>query len=202
LFPFETVRAAIEAGVDLVSQAAPLDAISVVQSTEGTHLAVRATGRSRAVEEILTSILPAAASSPQRLDDEESASWWQRTTDEFAEDSANLLIAVSSRIEHMATLTSSLNDIVPQASLLIMPGYGSIRISIPLMEIPDPSSTLEQIISQGVKHEGSCVVEAAPIDVRSTFEVWGPPDSGLATMQRIKRTFDPSAILNRGRLFV
>ena len=46
---------------------------------------------------------------------------------------------------------------------------------------------------------GSAVLESGPTALRRRFDVWGPPRPEWQLAARIKQTFDPKRILNRGR---
>jgi glycolate oxidase FAD binding subunit len=46
---------------------------------------------------------------------------------------------------------------------------------------------------------GYLVVEACPVKVKHSLDVWGPVGPDFALMERIKREFDPDGILNPGR---
>ena len=45
------------------------------------------------------------------------------------------------------------------------------------------------------------VIEFAPEASKSTLELWPAPGSDFEIMRRIKNLFDPSNLLNRGRLY-
>jgi glycolate dehydrogenase FAD-binding subunit len=45
------------------------------------------------------------------------------------------------------------------------------------------------------------VIEFAPEASKSTLELWPAPGSDFEIMRRVKSLFDPSNLLNRGRLY-
>jgi glycolate oxidase FAD binding subunit len=49
--------------------------------------------------------------------------------------------------------------------------------------------------------QGKSVIEFAAQDVRKNIEQWPHPGSDFAMMRKIKQMFDPSGLLNRGRLY-
>jgi glycolate oxidase FAD binding subunit len=203
IFPVDHLAEAITRGIDLIRGGAPLDAITVVRQGNDICLAVRATGRSRAVKELLNDVSSEVGKSPEkRLYSDDSMAWWQASTEAFAAAPDGILVAIGARIDQLALLATELEQVTPLASLLVMPGLGSIRIRVQLADIDDPARTLETIRARASARDASSIVEAAPVDLRSTCNIWGSPDSGMSTMQAIKRAFDPSSILNRGRLFV
>jgi glycolate oxidase FAD binding subunit len=56
-------------------------------------------------------------------------------------------------------------------------------------------------LADAVKRGWKAVIEFAPDSVRRSIELWPSPGSDFAAMQRIKNLFDPSNLLNRGRLY-
>lgn len=46
---------------------------------------------------------------------------------------------------------------------------------------------------------GTLVVETAPENVRAQLDPWGPPREDFFLMEKLKRSFDPKRLLNRGR---
>jgi FAD/FMN-containing dehydrogenase len=46
---------------------------------------------------------------------------------------------------------------------------------------------------------GAAVLESGPVALRRQSDVWGPPRPEWQLARRIKQTFDPKRILNRGR---
>ena len=57
-----------------------------------------------------------------------------------------------------------------------------------------------KIVAQAVKHDGNCIVEAAPRAVKEKVGVWGQPRSDSVVMKRLKEKIDPADILNSGRV--
>jgi glycolate oxidase FAD binding subunit len=47
---------------------------------------------------------------------------------------------------------------------------------------------------------GSLVIQAAPLELRSALDPWGPPAGAVLIMRRVKQRFDPEGRLNAGRL--
>lgn len=199
---FGEIETAIQVGLDLAQGGLPLDAIAVVANQQGSTLAVRVTGRQRAVDQMATEIASGATGDSSRLGDSESATWWQSTTDNFAEAEDVVQVAVSAANDVLASLATGLRQSVTGANLLILPGSGSLRIRVTVENDADPGQLLSTLTGVIDAKSGSWVIESAPAALRRDRDVWGQPDSGLATMQSVKRSFDPGQVLNRGRLFV
>jgi glycolate oxidase FAD binding subunit len=56
-------------------------------------------------------------------------------------------------------------------------------------------------LADAVKRGWKAVIEFAPDVRRQSLELWPSPGNDFAIMQRIKNLFDPSNLLNRGRLY-
>lgn len=56
-------------------------------------------------------------------------------------------------------------------------------------------------LAGAVKRGWKAVIEFAPDSRRQSLELWPSPGNDFAIMQRIKNLFDPSNLLNRGRLY-
>jgi glycolate oxidase FAD binding subunit len=56
-------------------------------------------------------------------------------------------------------------------------------------------------LASAVKRGWKAVIEFAPDARRQSLELWPSPGNDFAIMQRIKNLFDPSNLLNRGRLY-
>jgi glycolate oxidase FAD binding subunit len=56
-------------------------------------------------------------------------------------------------------------------------------------------------LSQAVRRGWKAVIEYAPDQQRQTLDLWPSPGNDFGIMQRVKNLFDPSNLLNRGRLY-
>jgi len=65
----------------------------------------------------------------------------------------------------------------------------------------DPSSLgwFPRLIALAESHKGHVIIAAAPPELKSGIDVWGPPPASLGLMRELKRRFDPQEILNPGR---
>ena len=68
---------------------------------------------------------------------------------------------------------------------------------------PAEAVTVDEL--QALRHRcvgagrGAFVVEAAPVELKRRFDVWGDAGQGASIMRRLKAEFDPNAVLNPGR---
>jgi glycolate oxidase FAD binding subunit len=99
---------------------------------------------------------------------------------------AELLIAVQSwrAAAEMPTITADLT-------------MGTVWIVCAANKIA--TSYFPKLTSLAQRARGHAVMFAAPAELKSGIEVWGPAAPTLALMGEIKRRFDPAAILNPGR---
>ena len=56
-------------------------------------------------------------------------------------------------------------------------------------------------LSSAARRGWKAVIEFAPNEYRSRFELWPAPGADVEMMKKIKNLFDPNRLLNRGRLF-
>ena len=63
----------------------------------------------------------------------------------------------------------------------------------------DSAAALLQARAAAESAGGSCVVMAAPAELREAVDAWGRPPDTLPLMQRLRDAFDPARCLNPGR---
>jgi len=97
--------------------------------------------------------------------------------------------ALPTRFSAVAALVSRLGDVAWYATLGIgFAGGGTGDAAV-------VTAARAALVAEG----GSLVVEAAPAELRSTVDPWGPLPSAFAIMRRLKQRFDPEHRLNPGR---
>ncbi|HEY7592010.1 MAG TPA: FAD-binding oxidoreductase [Actinophytocola sp.] len=82
-------------------------------------------------------------------------------------------------------------------------GTASACTGVAYMSVPtdgDPGEDLAALRAAIAPHDGSAVVIAAPDDVRSGIDHWGPTPDSFGLMTRVKDQFDPGRRLSPGRL--
>lgn len=82
------------------------------------------------------------------------------------------------------------------AQVVAYPTVGTVRAAWP--EAP-AFETLQRLRWLALEHRGALVVEAAPVEVKQRFDVWGPPGQDFVLMRRLKEQLDPNATLSPGR---
>src|SRR5690606_9476369 len=59
--------------------------------------------------------------------------------------------------------------------------------------------SIEQLRDRAVRSGGNLVLARCPTEWKDRLRVWGSPRGDWPIMERIKRAFDPSGLLNPGR---
>lgn len=86
-----------------------------------------------------------------------------------------------------------------QPRLTVTASAGLVRL---FLEPRDTQEALSLIaIAQAIadRHSGLMMVDAAPADVKADIDVFGPPRSDAAIMQKLKHQFDPHGVFAPGR---
>jgi len=200
---FASIGDAISAAQALNAAEASIEACVVTSDGDGVRLAARAVGRDGAVSAMLDSFARCLGSESERLESATSRTYWQDLASQYAEDSSSVIVAMSIRPRDIQSLAHRLNEAGSRfgARTQVSPGIGSLRIVIPYDEVHS-SRCLAEIIGVAMELDVPYVLESAPLSLRSTVPTWGVEPEGIDVMRSVKRQFDPSNVLNPGRLFL
>lgn len=203
LVAFDGLEAAMDAAHRLIAVEPAIEACVVVKDRGGVRVAARAMGRTGAVSAMLDSFGHELGSVTDRLESDASQKYWQDLVDAFAEDASRIVIAMSTRPRDVQSLANQMNEIGTRcgASMLVSPGLGSLRITIP-GDQADSSTYATDILGVANGLDVACVLESASQALRSAVSTWGAEPEGIDVMRSVKRQFDPSNVLNPGRLFL
>jgi len=200
---FASIGDAIAAAQVLIAAEGSIESCVVTSNGEGVRVAARAVGRVGAVSAMLHSFARGLGSESERLVSATSRTFWQDLVNEYAESTSQVVIAMSTRPRDIQALARRVAEIGSRsgARLQVSPGTGSLRIGM-----PDNEDQLEEpvaeIISVANGYNAPYVLESAPLSLRSAVPAWGVEPEGIDVMRSVKRQFDPSNVLNPGRLFL
>jgi len=125
------------------------------------------------------------------LDDGDSHWTAARTFHEHAQSKGQCVVRVSStptRLVELPPLVETADEWILRAANGVL--YASVA--------PEVTGALVS----GLRAAGfQTVLEQGPDEVKATVEAWDAPGSDFQVMQRLKKTFDPESLLNRGRFF-
>lgn len=200
---FASIGDAISAAQASIAAEASMESCVVTSDGDGVRVAARAVGRDGAVSAMLDSFAHSLGSESERLESATSRTYWQDLANQYAEDSSSVVIAMSIRPRDIQSLALRLNEVCSGfgARTQVSPGTGSLRSVIPYDEVHS-SRCLAEIIGVAMELDAPYVLESAPLSLRSAVLTWGVEPEGIGVMRSVKRQFDPSNVLNPGRLFL
>jgi glycolate oxidase FAD binding subunit len=198
LLSFADSKAAFEARNRLLAsvlQPAAIDLFNppaAVHGSPGWILAVRAAGNQTAVDRYQREL--ASFGDTVALDGAAHAEFWRQV-----EDFTPRFLAARPE-GAVVRVSSSLRDLENFMTPLAVPAVaraGSGVCYIYFDETGFAARCLADAAGQGMK----AVIEFAPEARKSQLELWPAPGADFETMRRLKAMFDPSNVLNRGRLY-
>lgn len=108
----------------------------------------------------------------------------------------SLLLKISALPNEVCALCAELQQCPDIA--IVAQAHGIITAALP----PDhASSWVERLRTRMSRSAGNVAALRLPESLRGDIDVWGPGPGALPLMQEIKRRFDPSRVLNPGRLW-
>jgi FAD/FMN-containing dehydrogenase len=97
-------------------------------------------------------------------------------------------------------VSSTLTDLERILTPLAVPAVARAGSGVSYLYFDDPSTAAHH--AAGAAAQGwKAVVEYAPDARKSQLDLWPAPGADFETMRRLKTLFDPSNVLNRGRLY-
>jgi glycolate oxidase FAD binding subunit len=198
LLSFADSKTAFEARARLLASVLQPAAIDLFNPPAGVHgspawiLAVRAAGNQTAVDRYQRDL--ASLGDAQALEGAPHEEFWRQVEDFtphfLAAHPDGAVVRVS------ATLTDLEKCMAP----LTVPAMARAGSGVCYMYFDETGSAaryLADVAGLGLK----AVIEFAPEARKSELELWPAPGADFETMRRLKALFDPSNVLNRGRLY-
>lgn len=189
-----SVEASLQAQRNLLRQhPGVVAAISEKQGDEWS-MAVRLLGRRSSVDDQIQSFRDDLGSDTETS---EGPELWDAYNNRWAGADGNVRLLIGGRSAALERLAPELSAMSGLREMSVSLGTGSLRVAF----APDALSR-DEMIARLASHRVTWVVEAAPPSWRGPDSVWGPERPERALVAAIKAQFDPSNILNRGRLFI
>ncbi len=198
LLSFADSKAAFAARARLLAsvlQPAALDLFNpsaAVQGGPAWILAVRAAGNQAAVDRYQREL--ASLGEPQTLEGTPHDEFWRQVEDFtprfLATHADGAVVRVSSKLTDLEKLMAPLA--VPA---LARAGSGVCYVYF------DETGSAARYLAEAAAQGWKAVIEFAPEARKPQLELWPAPGADFEIMQRLKALFDPSNVLNRGRLY-
>jgi glycolate oxidase FAD binding subunit len=198
LLSFADSKTAFEARNRLLASVLQPAAIDLFNPPAAVHsgtawiLAVRASGNQTAVDRYQREL--ASFGDSQALDGAAHEEFWRQVEDFtprfLAAHPAGAVVRVS----------STLMDLEMFMAPLAVPAVARAASGVSYIYFEETGAAtrcLADAAGQGMK----AVIEFAPEAFKSQLELWPAPGADFETMRRLKAMFDPSNVLNRGRLY-
>ena len=198
LLSFADSKTAFEARARLLASVLQPAAIDLFNPPAAAHgsaawiLAVRAAGNQTAVDRYQRDL--ASLGDAQALEGAPHEEFWRQVEDFTPHFLAAHLDGAVVRVS--ATLTDLEKCMAP----LTVPAVARAGSGVCYMYFDETGSAaryLADVAGLGLK----AVIEFAPEARKSELELWPAPGADFETMRRLKALFDPSNVLNRGRLY-
>lgn len=179
-------------------------------NADAHHVAIRLGGRprtlARQVDEIAAIFTESGAST---INDSEGPvpSLWRPLADfGWSPETTPLLnvriTSLPSKTADILKTIDQLRDSNLEPAAIAEPGFGALETNW-FGPSDTPTDTLATMIDKLRKRAsalgGTAVVQRCPPDVKAHIDVWGKDHPGIEVMRRMKRQYDPNAIMNPGR---
>jgi glycolate oxidase FAD binding subunit len=126
---------------------------------------------------------------------------WRAFNDRWAASKSQVRLLIGARPHHIPELAGVVESWAGVQAMAVSVPTGSIRVRL------DPISASRDEVTARLEMAGNgsgvtWVIESAPAAWQGSGSVWSDHGPATSVMTAIKQQFDPSNILNRGRLFV
>jgi len=179
------------------------------KSLEASVTALRLEGFRPSVEFRLTQLraLVASAGPVAILEPDESKAFWQAVRDVQpfvppGEGDRASVWRISAPPAQGAAVLERIEQSIPGARAFLDWGGGLIWLRVPNDAGVDPQAVAARVREALVASGGHATLVRAPESVRAVVDVFQPPAAAVAELsRRVKLQFDPSRVLNPGRLY-
>jgi glycolate oxidase FAD binding subunit len=198
LLSFADAKAAFEARARLLAsvlQPAAIDLFNPPAAVCGTAawvLAVRTEGNQSAVDRYQREL--AALGDATALDGSPHDEFWsmvENSTPRFLADHPEGAVV---------RVSSTLTDLEIMMTPLTVPAMARAGSGVCYLYFDDTAAAA-RYAADAAAQSWKAVIEYAPEARKSQLELWPAPGTDFETMRRVKALFDPSNVLNRGRLY-
>jgi glycolate oxidase FAD binding subunit len=194
LAQFDAPAAALEVGFKLAHQyLAPAAAVVLDRDAGRWTLALMLEGYAREVAAAKDQAVRIVREAGGAVDEPDiPAGFWDAARDWSSASDDEVVLRV------IVPLTASplvMAAVPPGARVLAQPASGVVDVRVPAQLAAQTLTRLRAAAGP----EGQVVVTAAPVALKASLDVWGPPPPGFAIMRALKQALDPNGILNPGR---
>ena len=175
------------------------------------HVAVRLGGRprtlARQVDEIAAILFTDSGASALNDAEGPNPSLWRPLSDfGWSPETTPVLnvriTALPSKLSDILKTIDQLRDAALEPAAIAEPGFGAIEADW-FGPKDAPNDALANIIARLRAYVsqlgGTAIVQRCPPDLKARIDVWGQDHPGIDVMRRMKRQYDPNAIMNPGR---
>jgi glycolate oxidase FAD binding subunit len=171
-------------------------------AARGWRMAVRCTGFSATVARQISDLDSLARQNGLELEtlraNQEAQTW--RAIDDLPLEADRTIYRVTVPPSSLGPVLAALQTALVGAVAPVIGAdvaIGTIWIVMPATQANTNQFT--KFISLAQEHCGHAVMYAAPSEVKTGIEVWGPSPPTISLMRKLKQRFDPHGILNPGR---
>lgn len=199
---FEDLAAAEARALSRSALDARLEPAAVVALSAGSRyrLAFRFEGFAPGVRQQTDRLLGIGGRGGERLEDRSAAAVWAGHDEVRRAGDVRLKVSFApASLEAVEGTLRSLAGGLQESAILLYPTLGCAFVAGRLGDPQIAAAAVESARTAVLAARGTAVLAAAPPALRARVDVWGPPPSSLAVMQRLKAQLDPDSRLSPGR---